>query len=272
MTNFLFWNLNKKPLEKTVAELAHEHKVDVILLAECVIEPVKLLLTLNRTASSYRYAPPRLSTKVEVFTKFSADFIQPIYEESSDRFIVRHLMLPAKTDILLVAVHLQSKMSFNEESQKHYCAEIAGKIREFESQVGHSRTILVGDLNMNPFESGMISAFGLHAVMSKRIAEKGNRTVGGREYPFFYNPMWSFLGDYSSFQPGTHYYRRSEPVTYFWNMFDQVLVRSELLNRFNEADIKILDCVNGESLLTANGFPDSNSFSDHLPIFFKLEL
>lgn len=33
-TRFLFWNLNRKPLFNAVAELAHERKVDIVILAE----------------------------------------------------------------------------------------------------------------------------------------------------------------------------------------------------------------------------------------------
>jgi hypothetical protein len=37
MTTFLFWNLNKSPLEALVAELAEMHQVDVLILAESEI-------------------------------------------------------------------------------------------------------------------------------------------------------------------------------------------------------------------------------------------
>jgi len=73
------------------------------------------------------------------------------------------------------------------------CTNLSNAIVEEERKAGHSRTILVGDLNMNPFEKGVIAAAGLHAVASRRIAERIERTVQGRSYPFFYNPMWGLL-------------------------------------------------------------------------------
>ena len=145
-------------------------------------------------------------------------------------------------------------------------------ISQAEKQVGHYRTVLVGDLNMNPFEDGVVGANGLHAVMSRRIAERQKRTVQNREYQFFYNPMWNFFGDETSGPPGTYYYSNSEYVVYFWNMFDQVLIRPQLLDRFKSTDLKIVHCIDTISLLSSSGIPDKYSKSDHLPIVFILNL
>ena len=48
---------------------------------------------------------------------------------------------------------------------------------------------------MNPFEGPMIGADMLHGIMDKSIAKAERRTVMGREYQYFYNPMWSRMGD-----------------------------------------------------------------------------
>jgi hypothetical protein len=44
---FLFWNLKKQPLEKTIGNLAELHEVDVFILAECKIKRSDLLTELN---------------------------------------------------------------------------------------------------------------------------------------------------------------------------------------------------------------------------------
>jgi hypothetical protein len=41
MATFLFWNLNKRPLLNQVATLCHEHKVDVLVLAESSFRRLK---------------------------------------------------------------------------------------------------------------------------------------------------------------------------------------------------------------------------------------
>ena len=53
--------------------------------------------------------------------------------------------------------------------------------------------------------------------------------------------MWGLLGDGSRGPAGTFFHRHAEQEAYFWNMFDQVLVRPALLDRFDFKDLAILD-------------------------------
>ena len=150
------------------------------------------------------------------------------------------------------------------------CTKISSIIREVEEEEGHSRTIIVGDLNMNPFEKGMVAASGFHGTMSRDIAVKGYRTLNGVKHQFFYNPMWNFLGDNNE-TPGSYYYNSSEQINYYWGLFDQVLVRPQLLQNFNTNDVKVLSSDGSQSLLNSNSIPNKNIYSDHLPILFSLE-
>jgi len=270
-TKFLFWNLNRKPLQEIVANLALSYEVDVFMLVECTIAPGILMTTLNqRCREEYYYAPGIGCKKVEILTRYPRRFIQPIHE--ADRLTIRHLKLPWATDILLAVTHFPSKLHWSDSSQAFESIELANSIRLAEKQAGHSRTLLVGDLNMNPFEDGVVSASGLHGVISRRIAEKRKRVVQAREYPLFYNPMWNLFGDATPGPPGTYYYSKSEHKVFFWNMFDQVLIRPDLLSLFSNENLEILTSDGNTSFLSSQGMPDTNVASDHLPIFFKLEL
>jgi hypothetical protein len=140
-----------------------------------------------------------------------------------------------------------------------------------EDKVGHRRTVLVGDFNMNPFEAGLVGAAGLHSVMSRQVASRLVRTVQDREYRFFYNPMWSHFGDSKRKTAGSYYYDNSEQVNYFWNMFDQVLMRPELAERFDPGELSIVASVGSDSLVRADGRPDGTRYSDHLPIIFRMD-
>lgn len=268
MITFLFWNLNKKPLQDIITELAKTYYIDVLMFAECSIEPGELLSTLNEVDDAeFYYAPSIGCEKIEIFTRFNDSFLK--LEHESDRLTIRHLELPGLTSILLAVSHFQSKIHWDDMSQSIQCLELSRSITDAENKVGHSRTVLVGDMNMNPFEDGVVSAAGLHAVMSRRIAEKEGRVVGGKKYPFFYNPMWSFFGDISPTPPGTYYYSKSRHKEYFWHIFDQVLIRPALLNEFSSEDLRIIESVRERSFLNSSGTPQ---ISDHLPILFKLKL
>ncbi len=110
-----------------------------------------------------------------------------------------------------------------------------------------------------------------HAVMTKKLAEKGSRIVQGADYRFFYNPMWGFFGDRTAGPPGTYYRRAPSVAELFWHMLDQVLLRPALMNLLH--DLAILDAVGGERLLTQPGeLPRSALYSDHLPLAFRLDL
>jgi hypothetical protein len=268
-TKFLFWNINRQPVASLIAELATLHQVDVVVLAESATSKAEMLMVLNRdTANRFRYAPG-LSRRITMFTRFSRRFLRPRFE--SDYLSIRALELPGRDAVLVAAVHLSSKLWRSNESQIVGCVEVAQEIIRVEDRAGHRRTVLVGDFNMNPFEVGMVSAGGFNAVTSRAIASRYTRTVHGREYPFFYNPMWSHFGDSRSETAGSYYYDAGEHVNYYWHLFDQVLLRPELAARFRPDWLQIIKAIGPRSLVTDDGRPNSAVASDHLPIVFEVE-
>ncbi len=267
MTTFLFWNINRKNLEEAIVNLAFRHEVDVIILAESNTPPGVILKALNRKKTEFHFSPGDCK-KIHIFTRFPRRFLK--VEGENNRATVRRLKLPRQEEILLVAVHLLHRQ--NEFQRNQECVELSEMIRDAESRIGHTKTVLVGDLNMNPFEYGVVAAAGLNATMARSIALRRERSVDFRSYPFFYNPMWGLFGDTIKGRPcGTFYYGKKEP-TYFWNMFDQVLIRPDLLPNFRNEDLEILieDGIN--SFVSSSGLPDKSSASNHLPLLFKLNI
>jgi hypothetical protein len=164
-------------------------------------------------------------------THFSREFLRPVFE--SEHISIGRFALPARFEVLLAAVHLPSKLYWSNESQSFECAELARRIAQEEDRAGHQRTVLVGDMNMNPFQPGLVSTVGMNAVACRRIAERTTRTVQGRDYRLFYNPMWGHFGDSKGDTAGSYFYDSSEHTNYFWNVFDQVALRPELAKGFN---------------------------------------
>ncbi len=70
-----------------------------------------------------------------------------------------------------------------------------------ETHLGHRNTVVIGDLNVNPFEDALTAADGLQGVMDRAVAARPARTVQGHAWDYFYNPMWSRLGDDSRVRP-----------------------------------------------------------------------
>lgn len=270
--NFLLWNVGGKDLSELVAAVAIERSIDVIVLIESGTTSSEMLTRLNQSEVSYFDLNGRSQCdKVKLYGRFEAKYARPVYESS--RVSIRRLTLPLRREILLCGVHLGDKRNNSAESQNEQCTKLAADILRVESQEGLSATVLLGDFNMNPFESGIIKANGLHATMSRTLAREESRVIAGETYPYFYNPMWSLFNDARGASVGTYYYRRAELVNYQWNVFDQVLFRPSLVNRFNLSELAILDHAGGISLTKHHtGIPDKEKFSDHLPITFQLDL
>jgi hypothetical protein len=275
MVRFLFWNLNKRDIHGFVRHVARGVEADVVILAECSFSSAQLLESINDELPHYQYAWGNCG-HLRFFTRFDAHFLQPISE--NHRISIRRLALPHCEPILIVGAHLPSKANFSDESQVFETVHLSRMIDEAENREGHQRTILLGDLNMNPFESGMVAARGgLNAVMSRAVAATGPRVIQKDEYKFFYNPMWNHLGDGGE-ACGTFYYDSRESVCYFWNVFDQVLIRPALLKDFRPEQVRIVTEVptpttaaSNLNLLDHKGRPNKEMTSDHLPLLLELD-
>jgi hypothetical protein len=222
---------------------------------------------LNSGRENVYIAPPNPSSYLSFFFKYPVEAIELVADQG--RSAIRRIYPLIGLDILLVALHLPSKLRMKEVEQMSYAVEVSALIQEAESRVGHTRTVVIGDLNMNPFEAGLVSANGFHAVMTQTIARKRSRRVQGKDRQYFYNPMWGRMGDSSGGPPGTYYYAGSY-ISYFWNTFDQVLLRPDLLDVFSPDDLRVISQIGDKSLLMDNGIV--NSFSDHLPIIVTLQI
>ncbi len=267
MSKFLFWNLHRRDLHGFVRNLARQENADVLILAECPTHPAQLLEELNTELPHYEYAPGNCGHLL-FFTRFDPRFFKPKFE--SHRVSIRRLALPGHQRILVAAAHLPAKSNFSEESLLIESVHLAQAIDQVERKEGHERTILLGDFNMHPFEAGMVTAGGLHAVMSRRIASRVTRTLQCQKYKYFYNPMWNHLGDNGD-ACGTFYFEGGDHLCYYWNLFDQVLLRPDLLEGFASGGVRIPTSINGFSLLQEGGEPDIETASDHLPVTLELK-
>ncbi|WP_295454074.1 endonuclease/exonuclease/phosphatase family protein [uncultured Thiodictyon sp.] len=267
MLRVLFWNINGKPLAEPLRQLCDEHEVDLLVLSECNMPAEILLPTLNRDSHRTFCGVFSLCERISLFSRLPPEAIMPVSDDR--RYCSIHAVAPPfGKEILLVAAHYPSKLHMSDSDQSHLMPRIAMQLQEAEARRGHTRTVLVGDLNMNPFETGVCGSEGLHAVMCKQIAKKKTRKVYGEERRYFYNPMWNFLGDETRGPPGTYYYDSGRPTNYYWNIFDQVLYRPALLEDYRDHDVSIITAVNGASLLRNGRL--AKEFSDHLPITFTV--
>lgn len=267
--NILFWNLNKKNLISELRFISEENDADIIILAECELPDAVVLEALNINRRRKYQLPLNLSSRLRIYARLNREDVLPLHD--SGNIALRHITPPLGLDFIIVATHLPSKLHYDPADHFALSVRMSNAISEAELKVGHDRTIVIGDFNMNPFEDGLVSADGLNAVMDRSTAMRRERIVQGVKKKFFYNPMWSRFGDLSNGPPGTYHYQSAKQVCFFWNTFDQVLLRPSFLDYFIEDDLKVITEFNGTSLLSATGKPDKTIFSDHLPISINLK-
>jgi hypothetical protein len=83
--------------------------------------------------------------------------------------------------------------------------------------------------------------------------------------------MWSLFGDANILTSGSYFYDSGKHVNYYWHIFDQVLLRPWLAERFARPSLEIVTKIANRPLTMDDGRPDKLGFSDHLPILFDVE-
>lgn len=275
--NVVFWNINKRTdIYSAVADMIVENHSDIAAIAEIWddTEAQNLLSVIAVKVPTYKLQTPnKVGRKNFVYVFYNSSSVEVHDQYDSVYIHVKRInLVNHKDEIYGIFYHHGSKLSNDGQEQTDAAETLVESICNFEKEDdAYQRLFLCGDLNMNPFEEGVIKAKALHAVSSKTLLNKHNRTIDRKKYPIFYNPMWSFFGDHSKGAiPGTYYYSGNKQREYFWNIFDQVLLRPSIVDIFDEDKLNILTSINGISMIK-NGIIDQ-IYSDHLPIVFTFHL
>jgi len=98
MVRFVFWNLNRRGLARSVAYLARQENADVVILAESGLATAELQWELNAESPDYQFAPGNCAHLV-FFTRFHYRLMRARME--SHRVSIRCLELPGRQTILI---------------------------------------------------------------------------------------------------------------------------------------------------------------------------
>jgi exonuclease III len=259
----IFWNTHKnKNINSTICELIVENGVSIVALAEYTANIDDLINTL---LSHYGIKMCKYISCCKRITMIGA------IGDVEVRFDNAHttIQIINKRDILC-CTHLNSKIYSGHEAQREIMIEqLIREICSIEKDLDSENTIIVGDFNINPYEIGCVDARYFHSLPVYEETKRKTRVVAGNKYSMFYNPMWRFLGDEK--QPyGTYYHKNSNSINTYWNIYDQVIIRPILRERFIDESLKIIAETQSKYLLDANGHPDKE-ISDHLPIIFEIQ-
>jgi hypothetical protein len=191
--------------------------------------------------------------------------------------IIASLLEFNKTKILLVSVHLISKMSVNNEEKK---LKMATRCRNFiethEANHNVNGSIIFGDFNANPFEKVFTATEGLFSIdLLKPPVRRINK------FPYFINATISQMGHFNYFKdgrkkpPGSYYFNNKDfdiSTDLFWNSLDGLLFRPSLLQEYlNGKELEIISNTNSYTLYDETTYKIDPAYSDHLPISFTFK-
>ena len=150
----LFWNVAKQNVEDRIARIATKFGAQIIVLAESEMMPHRLTHALrNGSGETFKYLNTQCK-RLAIATSINPRFIEFRFE--ADRYSIFELKLPLTKSYLVAAAHGPSKLYWKQEDQAHFVRSLSASVRDVEKGVGHSRTIVIGDFNLDPFENPMV--------------------------------------------------------------------------------------------------------------------
>ena len=254
--NILFWNIAGHDVSRHIAACAMEQHADVICLAEHrAVDPRRLCELLK----GYKWVNDKAGC--DAIRLFARPTVVVVDQSERDRFIVC-LVECERERYILSATHLPDRRNNpTPEKRCRILRSLVAEARALENVHDCTNSIVIGDLNANPFDPELTSLDTLNATLFRDvIARLGKRTSYGRECPLMYNPVLDSLRDDPD-NNGSYYVIDGTPPIY-WHCLDQVVVSASLAGRV--ISMRYLREIGGESIV-GNAGP-RRDVSDHLPL------
>lgn len=253
----LFWNVKGSA---STAELALSNldqlNIDLLMMAECPrIEPKNFADSITT---------PGGDTYVEVLRRKGSRLAVTEVAKNGDARIraLRVTHTDGADPLLLFGAHLPSRNNhIDPRDQDHDIEGYAEWILKTEKKYGKA-SLLVGDLNLDPYTPAMVGIRGFNALMTPR---QRSRAVKKYRRRTFFNPTWRLFGR----EPyGTYHLKSPGSLGYYWHLLDQALIRPELASHFVTLDV---ECKLGDTdLFTPRARTPSRRFSDHFPLLLEM--
>ncbi len=240
-----------------------ENCISVVVLAEYTADINGLIEMLYNRGGLMHQIPTIGCDHIHILGKHGLHMDPQLHTDRSSIQVINN-------NTILCCVHLSSQIySDNTDRREIEIEQIIDDILAIEEELNVKNTIVVGDFNINPYDSSCISARYFHGIPIYEESKRQSRIITGKEFHMFYNPMWNFLGDFN--EPfGTYYHNSGDTINTYWNIYDQVIIRPALRKRFVDKNLRIITETTTTSLLNKRKHPNGK-ISDHLPIVFEIK-
>lgn len=266
MESIVFWNIGKKELFAEITDITTAVHPSIFAIAEAA-HPTQIRRALDVAGIGTWREVTSTKNQLRVFSRLPLGNITLL--QLSARYVILKVKGLTIEDFLLCCAHLPSQNDVGRPSVESEARCLGTDLRDIEKNKAIDRSIIIGDLNLHPFDDGIVNLDCLGGMMTRRIADRRPRVVNERSYPLRYNPLWKLLGNENG-PSGTAYYSLSGISKTFWCCYDQILLSRGILPSVADKDIDVITMAGVKNLTTKHHTPDRRLFSDHLPLSCKI--
>ncbi len=263
---FLFWNINKKPLINEITELIIESKCHIAAFAEVDDNSIQQIIKKLNEDSNIKeccfYETPGCDRlKIIVIGSNQRLFL---LKQNSYYSLIK--ITGKHTNAIIGFVHFPSKLHCSTEALTNLLHKFREDIVVEESLHSIQHSVLIGDFNISPFESPMISFYGMGASNGIECSQR-SPSIYQESNKLFYNPMWILYARYNE-RPGSYHYLKTDINVLTWHFLDQVIIRPSLIEFFNFDSLTLMTGTKNFDYTNRNNKP---KISDHLPLICEIE-
>jgi hypothetical protein len=158
MFTAVFWNIaGKKPqsgIVRLITALQRQEDADFLALAECTEGVIGSVLRALNPVGQDEWEWISTHSRVRVLLRRRGAQIAEVGWHEYDSVLELHRL--QAVPLLLAVTHMPSRVHKEFDHINEELGEFANSVRSVETQRGHTNTLLIGDLNSNPFDNGLV--------------------------------------------------------------------------------------------------------------------
>lgn len=256
--NICYWNIHKndnvqsRSFDNCLLNLLQSRSIDMLCVSEFDKFDDSILLKNN-----YKLVDEANCDKVKCYKKNGLNLIQ-------NRIGDRYAFIEYKErNILFVCVHMWDSMNYDEDKRIAEMIEIKREIDDYIKSKGQTKIFLLGDFNCMPYSKSITSSDILNCVLFRSLL-KTRKNAKER----YYNPMLLKLSERGKIYGS--YYSSGTRCNLKWYVLDQVIVNKNSDKIIRYKTIELIKKVKNINLMK-NNKPNSDLYSDHLPLYFEIK-
>ena len=162
----LFWNLKRNNIASYIIDVLEELNIDILICAEFQGLDLKELL---KSIPFFRIADTKGACEKVIL--LHRDNIQVVCSQAQSRYAIFTCQCNESV-FHICALHLQDKSHSSYHDRAITIGQIIPDIDKVEKDTKISRTMIIGDFNVSPFDDEMSAKELFNAVMFKELIEK----------------------------------------------------------------------------------------------------